>query len=420
MAVRVNYCVYREGLSPVFASQVVRPAERVRELGLSVGLTLLVSVGQLLRPGLARRWHERWSWLRKSLGESPCLIPSPPARSRWLWPEDQVLQAWLRFRYRAKTPVILHCRGTEMTSIALAARRSLSGIKVIFDCRGISHAEIEYVVRSQQLSRMDQHQLDARVKLHRQMELSALQEADAVVCVSEAMSGYLATEHGTPNSRITTIPCSVETGPFCNASANREQIRHELGLSERLVVAYCGSLHAWQLPGTSLDLFCSVKQIDPTAHFLAITTNANSMKHMIAAHGIQKEDASVVSIPHDRVPSYLAAADVGLLLREASLLNRVSSPVKFGEYLAAGIPVVMSEGIGDYSMLAESERVGMVIDMRSLQHPEKIAAAVCGFVQQCRREGEALRSRCRAVARQQLSWDAHLPKLVRLYEALAS
>ena len=41
--------------------------------------------------------------------------------------------------------------------------------------------------------------------------------------------------------------------------------------------------------------------------------------------------------------------DYGLIIRDESITNQVSSPVKFAEYLYAGLKIIISSNIGDYS-----------------------------------------------------------------------
>jgi len=58
----------------------------------------------------------------------------------------------------------------------------------------------------------------------------------------------------------------------------------------------------------------------------------------------------------------MSIADYGFLLRERSLANAVAAPTKFAEYLAAGLKVLISPGVGDYSDLVEKHALGHVID----------------------------------------------------------
>jgi glycosyltransferase involved in cell wall biosynthesis len=55
-------------------------------------------------------------------------------------------------------------------------------------------------------------------------------------------------------------------------------------------------------------------------------------------------------------------ADYGILIRPNSITNSVASPVKFAEYLASGLQVLISDGIGDFSEFVVREKIGYLIN----------------------------------------------------------
>jgi len=63
--------------------------------------------------------------------------------------------------------------------------------------------------------------------------------------------------------------------------------------------------------------------------------------------------------PED-VHGFLCIADYGLLIREKNQTNGTASPVKFGEYLNAGLKVILSKNIGDFSDLVTSHNLGHI------------------------------------------------------------
>jgi glycosyltransferase involved in cell wall biosynthesis len=84
-------------------------------------------------------------------------------------------------------------------------------------------------------------------------------------------------------------------------------------------------------------------------------------------NGIDKEDYLLISVPNREVPAYLNAADVSILLREKNLVNRVASPIKFGEYLCCGLPVIMTPGIGDTEEIIEKYGIGKLLNPNDLE-----------------------------------------------------
>jgi glycosyltransferase involved in cell wall biosynthesis len=125
-----------------------------------------------------------------------------------------------------------------------------------------------------------------------------------------------------------------------------------------------------------------------------------------------------MNVPHGEVPDHLAAADLGLLLRAKSIASVVSSPIKFGEYLASGLPAVLNTGIGDCSELAAREGVGVALAHGS--SAADIARGLERLVSDCLAGPDSMRERCRALAERELSWNAHLPRLSELYDRLSA
>lgn len=68
-----------------------------------------------------------------------------------------------------------------------------------------------------------------------------------------------------------------------------------------------------------------------------------------------------ILVKHSEVNAYLKCGDYGLMIREQSVTNRVAAPTKFAEYLAAGLNVVVSENLGDYSHFVLEHQCGFVV-----------------------------------------------------------
>lgn len=411
----VVYLVRREGLSSVFVSQVVRRMQGVAEAGYDVSIVVLCPLGQFVKPALRERWDRVLAGLPESLDGRLQRLVTPPSRIEWPWAERTVLRHWLRQHGGDGRQLIVHCRNATVTHLALDLKRKLPELRVLYDSRGIE--DEEHLYPRYQAGTMPDRRATQETQRLLTRQRRAAREAESVVCVSEAMVEYLAERHGIDREKCEVVPCCVDVRRFENAADAREQLREERGLADRFVVCYCGSIKAWQMPKESLGVFRRLQQWEPDPHFLAVTTQPDAMQSQIATAAIPPERVTVVSLPPDDVPQYLAAADCGLLLRENSPVNRVASPVKFGEYLAAGTPVIMSDGIGDYSDLARRERVGLVLPSDASE--AEVDARLKEFLDDYRADPQAWQARCRRVAREQLDSGVHLPKVLALYERLA-
>ena len=86
---------------------------------------------------------------------------------------------------------------------------------------------------------------------------------------------------------------------------------------------------------------------------------------MIAAarqHGLAPQDFIVRAATRHEVPFYLAAADVQLFFIKNSYSKKASSPVKLGESLAMGLPVMTNTGVGDVDSIIKETKGGLLIE----------------------------------------------------------
>lgn len=411
----ILYLARREGLSPVFASQVVSRMAAVAEAGLPVDIGVFTPFGQWVRPDLRARWARILSSAPPVLHNRIYRLPSFPSRVDLPTVESGLLALWIRARYgRSSAPIVLQCRNATVTGMALKARGLFRRARVVFDCRGLQDHEFLYV-RGETLQSAPPGVRAKADRLAREQSLAA-HRADAVMCVSSSMVDYIVHAYGIPREKCVVMPCCTSTRHSDVAMARRGEVRRRLGFNGRLVVTYCGSLSRWQMPYESLALFRRIQSWYPDARFLGVTTQPGRMRAAAHKLGVPTSVMTVVDVPEADVATYLAAADIGLLLREHSVVNHVSFPVKFAEYLASGTPVILSEGIGDCSDLARRERVGFVL-------PNKLSSSgtdslLHGFLDDYRVARHTWRARCRDTAVRHLDLGVYVPQLIRLYERL--
>jgi glycosyltransferase involved in cell wall biosynthesis len=111
-------------------------------------------------------------------------------------------------------------------------------------------------------------------------------------------------------------------------------------------------------------------------------------------------------LPYDEVRSVLEECDHGLLVRYPCVTNRVASPTKFAEYLSAGLPVIISRDVGDFSALVEGQDLGNVVS----------AGIPDGLVRTPPRE----RDRLRAYAQQHLTKEANAASYMAMLAQLGT
>jgi glycosyltransferase involved in cell wall biosynthesis len=408
---RIVHLTVREGLSNVFEPQVVVPMAHLKARGFDVLLLVFSALGDYLRPELVRRWRK----LERSCNERGLTLQRllcPPARAKNLWSESRLLARWLRKRARHE-PVTLHCRGSVAAKLALAAAAGQPHVKIIFDCRGLAAAEFLY---NRGYTTPD----DAPVDLRRAAaaiesgERASARASSGVICVSEALKRYVVQQWGVLEERVVVVPCSTDTRSYISGAAARNETRQRHALSDRFVIVYSGSMASWQMPEESVELFARLHAIQPNLHFLCLTLQTERFTSLLRTRRIPDDSFTVLALSHDQMPTYLAAADCAMLVRETCLVNEVASPVKLAEYLAADLPVILSKGIGDYSEMVAREGLGSVLPRLPRQLGVSDFATVLADVDGVQAE------RCASVAKRQLDWSVAADAIERLWLELAS
>lgn len=288
---------------------------------------------------------------------------------------------------------IFHGRSHVGTAIGALARR-MSGGKVIFDFRGF--------LAEESVSRGNWREGGLPYRLTKAAERWLFRKADGVVFLTETVRRPLPVP-------VEVIPCCVDTARFAGAD------REALGLGDRVVYVYVGALGGFYLIDETAQLMAAARAADPRAFALVLTQSApQPMIDAFERRGLSPNDYRVLSVPPEAVPRYLRAADVGVSLIRPSFARRASSPTKFAEYLAAGLPVISTAEIGDLDAQIERHRVGVLLRRFD---PAAYAEAI-GAMSELRRDPDVA-ERCRALACDE--YDLHAVGGVRyrrLYDAV--
>jgi glycosyltransferase involved in cell wall biosynthesis len=210
---------------------------------------------------------------------------------------------------------------------------------------------------------------------------------------------------------VAVLPCAVDTDHF--APHPREGLRAQLGLEGGgALLVYAGKSGGWYPTEALLDFVKVARDMMGPLRLLVLTNDdPKAFAPAAAARGI---DCVVRSATSDEMPRYLSAADAGLSFRRAAPSTTACSPVKNGEYLACGLPIVTTARMGDYSDLVVRRRVGVVVERLDEAAYHEAARGLRDLL-----GDPELRSRCRQVALEEVSLhDIVVPRYVQLYRAL--
>ncbi len=243
--------------------------------------------------------------------------------------------------------VLIQARGLPAAWAALEAKRRLSSAVVLYDARDDPAGEARMEARRQ--DRPSERRLwEGRARLLDSLEARVCREADHVLAVSGPLGERIRALGDRAAASVTVVPCCLNPGRFADSMAWRGEMRKRLGLEDRIVLVYSGSLSVWQVPERVASLVEEVRKRLPSVFLLLLTKDTAEAERFFGR--LRGEGACrLIDCGYPEVGRHLAAADAALLLREEDPVNRVACPVKFAEYQACGLPVILTAGIGDVS-----------------------------------------------------------------------
>ncbi len=337
------YLTYAEPPSGVYSSQVADVIRYVNTtLHSDIRLVAFISL------------HDFSASKQKIKKELPDAIILPAIPKAAYWKINTILLWFLCLFLRPKAII---ARNVIAANMALKIKRYSTAKKICFDGRGAMAAEwTEYDVQVVDSWKKSIHQLESR----------AVMESDFRIAVTEKLVDYWHKRYGYSEGNHVVIPCTLNSSFRAHVPSDDEKATARTGMgieSNDIVLAYSGSIAGWQ---SFPELY---KYLGP---FLKSDT-----RHKIIFLAREEENITRLMdefpgqvirkwVGHHEVPEVLAACDMGILIREQSVTNQVASPTKFAEYLSAGLPVLISDGIGDYSDFVRKHHCGTIANGKGI------------------------------------------------------
>ncbi|MFH1202742.1 MAG: glycosyltransferase [Candidatus Omnitrophota bacterium] len=303
---------------------------------------------------------------------------------------------------------VIHARSYVAAAIALVLKKLLK-IKLIFDMRGIWPDE----------------KVDANTwprggflyKVTKAFEKRLLLNADAIIVLTEKLKTIVEDFEYMKGHKVAidVIPACVDVNKFKIAGKPQDLVE-SLRLGNKTIFIYSGSLGTWYMLDEMVDFFKIAKAKIINAHFLFFTLFRKSViDNLMFNKGVDKDEFSVISAPHEEMPRWLSIGDFSVFFIKPSFSKQGSIPIKLGESLACGLPVIINSGIGDTAELVSRNGIGAVIDEFKAASYIK---AVDEILELQSSIGD-LRLRCRKVAEDHLSLGIGQKKYRDIYQRLS-
>lgn len=189
-------------------------------------------------------------------------------------------------------------------------------------------------------------------KLMKSAETKMLKSADAVITRSQkAIDIHTAHIGESYRSKFSVVFNGRDKNVFAYQPTIREKVRKELGLKDELLFVYAGSLGPQYCLNEMLEIFQAYAEKHLTK-FLILTGNTEFAEQNIPTE--LKAHVILKSVPAEKVSFYLNGGDLAFGLRKPTFSMQGVAPIKLGEYLLCGLPVIASKGIGDTEKILEN------------------------------------------------------------------
>ncbi len=309
-----------------------------------------------------------------------------------------------------RRPDIVHARSYLPAAAADIIARLAPRARLLFDVRGMLAEEAA--------DGGGWKRDGVRYRLVKRYEHYLFHHAAGIVVLTEALRKILRGQSLVPGTTpIEVVPCCVDEASFRVDPRERARVRAELGLTDRTVVVYSGTLGSWYKAREMARFVGLLRRERPDTALLVLTqANAGELVQAARAEGLGEADIVVRSVPPGEMPSALSAGDLGLSFIEPCFSKIGSSPTKVAEYLAAGLSVVVNAEVGDQALLAEDDKACVVLPSFEQGALADGAARAAALLRTPQPERAASASQ---VARARFSLaDLGVPRYLSLYETL--
>ncbi|HEX8448235.1 MAG TPA: glycosyltransferase family 4 protein [Allosphingosinicella sp.] len=231
-----------------------------------------------------------------------------------------------------------------LPSLALLASGAARATPVLMDADGLEIDE------RAEFARLETTGLVYRVL--RDIEAQMVRRSTAILTRTEGTRDILMARAGPPaDPSKYTIVTNGRDGrifhPFDEES--RAGMRRELGIApDAPLLVYAGSLGGRYRTRWIGELALELRALRPDTRLLILSGSPEvAHSELIGPLPELAEFTIVRRAPPGDVPRYLAAADVGTAFISESYSTRGIAPVKTGEYLLCGVPIVGTAAVGD-------------------------------------------------------------------------
>jgi glycosyltransferase involved in cell wall biosynthesis len=206
--------------------------------------------------------------------------------------------------------------------------------------------------------------------------------ADYLIACVASMKSYSEKKYGIMRNDMLWKPACVDFEHFDIAKRKNEDLLKQLGLANKIVCVYAGKFGGSYY---GIEVFHFIKEahtfFGDSFRFLLLS---NHSKEEVAAWMQELDIPEVVMVQrfvdHRVIPNYIGLGDFGLVPFIPVPSKRYGSPIKTGEYMAMGLPIVISKGISDDSELVGNNSIGYVLRNQNVEEYDQALESLASLI----------------------------------------
>jgi len=244
-------------------------------------------------------------------------------------------------------------------------------------------------------------------------ECRLLLNADAILCVSQALKKYVISL-GINDNLIHVIPNGVNPHYF-NSKNNNLGLKKSLGLRKGPVLGFVGGLRPWHGVDILPSLLSNIRENYSDVQLLIIGEGPlrSSLEFQFREKNLENNVIFAGSFPHRDIADIIKLFDVALAPYAQTGHDFYFSPLKLFEYMACGVPIVTTR-IGQIQEIIKNNETGLLYEADNL----KELTTHCLNLIENPQQAKLLGVNAAKIVAEKYTWDHNVKRVLGIVESL--
>lgn len=206
------------------------------------------------------------------------------------------------------------------------------------------------------------------------LEKKQLQRAEKIITCVESMDVYVKERFNLELKNHFTKPACVNFELFNAEKTKDEELITKYQLQNKIIGIYAGKFEGSYLKDEVFEFLKTAEDFwgKDQFRFIILSSHDNVfIQQLVQKFDIAPTTVLHLFVPHYQVPEYMNLADFGISPFIPVPSKRYGSPIKNSEYMAMGLPTIITQDISDDSAIIDKNNFGYVLNELSSKEYQK-------------------------------------------------